>query len=172
MTTEEDQVTGNAQRAAELIRTGVAVHWPAGHLEIALIQIQRRRQARRAKLTVGALGLGGLAIFVALGGTSHVRELASNVLPDWMSPALFGLAPAAPAEDVATTTAQPVATPAIAAQAPAAGQSASAPVYGPAAPARAAVAEAVAPREGHLLQQRLVPRRQVAAARWMALAGQ
>jgi hypothetical protein len=170
MTTEEDQVTGNAQRAVELIRERVAVRWPAGHLEIALIQVQRRRQQRRAKLTAGALGVGGLAIFVALGGTQHVRELAANMVPDWMSPVVRGSVATAPAADVAATTVRPV--PAIAAPAATRGERASAPVYGPATPARSTVAEAVAPREGHLLQQRLVPRRQVAAARWMALAGQ
>src|SRR5262249_7134952 len=44
-------------------------------------------------------------------------------------------------------------------------------VFGPTAPTRVAAAAEPA-REGHLLQQRLVPRRTVAAARWAALAEQ
>jgi hypothetical protein len=174
MTTEEDQLTGNARRAAELIKDRVAVRWPAGHLEIALIQVQRRRQQRRAqKMTAGMLGLGGLGLFLALGGTAHVRQVASNVMPGWLASAVRGPVAVAPSVDVAPVP-QPVVEPL---PAPARGlaDSVPAPVYGPSypvysgVPARGAAVEA---REGHLIQQRLVPRRQVAAARWMALAGQ
>jgi hypothetical protein len=171
MTTEEDQVTGSVQRAVDLIRDKVVV-WPAGHLELALIQVQRRRQQRRAKLAAGALGAGGLALLLALGGASRVRDVASSVLPDWISPN-GRVAPSA-ATDVAATNAAPAAEGAAKLEDGAAARdSAPRAVFGPAAPSSGRLAEAaVPPREGHLLQQRLVPRRTVAAARWAALAEQ
>jgi transmembrane sensor len=47
-------------------------------------------------------------------------------------------------------------------------------LVGPPAPARLAAGGEPSPAapEGHLLQQRLVPRREVAASRWVALAGE
>ena len=67
------------------------MRWPAGHLEIALIQVQRRRQQRRSAVTAGVLGVGGLSLLVALGGGSQVRDLVAQVLPDWAAPAFDGL---------------------------------------------------------------------------------
>ena len=82
----------------------------------------------------------------------------------------FGVRITAPAQVEATPArlGQPLAE----AAAPAVGSPAEiAPRRGPHARRRArAPAEPV--REGHLLQQRLVPRRQVAAARWVTLAGE
>jgi hypothetical protein len=167
MTTEEEQLNGNAQRAVDLIRERMAVRWPAGHVEIALIQVQRRQQQRRAALTAGTLGVGGMALLLALGGASQVREAVSSIVPDWVSPSSHEVAPA---QIVAAPVAAPVVEPIEAKAEPAPVAAEPAVVYGPAAPARAG-AEA-APHEGHLLQQRLVPRRTVAAARWAALAEQ
>jgi transmembrane sensor len=164
MTTEEEQLTGNAQKVVELIRERMAVRWPPGHVEIALIQVQRKRQQRRAITRATALGVCGMALFLSFGGASRVYDLASSVAPDWFSPASHEAAPA-PAPGV--TPAPVVAAKTTAAPA----DSAPAVTFGPAEPARGAAAE-TAPREGHLLQQRLVPRRTVAAARWMALAEQ
>jgi hypothetical protein len=162
----DDELTANAQRAVGLIRDRVAVRWPAGHLEISLLQVQRRHQQRRAAVRGGALAVGGLALLLGLGGADRVRDLATQVMPSWMSAGEAGTdvpsgVPAA-APVVVATQEQPAAE--------IAGARAAARSVSPAAPSRGAASEA--PREGHLLQQRLVPRRQVAAARWMALAGQ
>jgi hypothetical protein len=159
-------VTENAQRMAELIRDKVGVRWPAGHVEIALIELQRRRQRRQVRWVGLGLGVGGLALVLGLGLASRphaTRDFLSQhqFLPTLASPpAAAGLRldpGVSPARAVATTPEARTAS--VATGTPNASGS--------------APAEAMAPvREGHLLQQRLVPRRQVAAARWVALAGE
>jgi hypothetical protein len=161
----ETEVTENAKRMAELIRDKVGVRWPAGHAEIALIELQRRRQGRKFRLLGLGLGAGGLALVVGFGLASrpHLRQTARDFLkprqflsmPTAVDPgASPGPAVAAPSQTLTASTRTPHAAVALP-------TSATAP------------AELVAPaRAGHLLAQRLLPRRQVAAARWVALAGE
>ena len=160
-------VSPNAQRAAALIRDQIAVRWPAGHVEIALIELQRRRQQRRyaaagATLSVGALGL---AVVLVLGPGSlralvPGRWLASNGAgPNGgeangvVSKLARVIAPARPSAPSSSSERAVVAEPASVAS-----------------PAHATAVEP--PVRGHVLQERLVPRRQVAAARWVMLADQ
>jgi hypothetical protein len=148
------------QRGAALIRDGVGVRWPAGHVEIALIQLQRRRQQRRYAAAGATLSVVGVGLIAALGFGGEIRgALAAHgvQLPG------FGVRAAV------THKVAPVPAPVVAESAPAA-SSAPAPVV---IPTPIAVRAAVEPaHEGHVLQQRLVPRRQVAAARWVTLAGE
>jgi hypothetical protein len=159
-------VSPNAQRAAAIIRDQIAVRWPAGHVEIALIQLQRRRQQRRyaaagATLSVGALGL---AVVLVLGpgsvrGLLPGRWLASigagpngagpNGVVSKLARVIAPAHPSAPATSERAVAIEPASV---------------------SAPARATAAEP--PVRGHVLQERLVPRRQVAAARWVTLADQ
>jgi hypothetical protein len=152
------------QRGAELIRDEVAVRWPAGHVELALIQLQRRRQQRRYRAAGATLSLAGIGLVVALGFGGQIRdEVAAR---GWFAP-VFQLGASAANSVRAKVPAAKVP--------PALAQAIAAPVVVPTpAPVRAQVAvEAAAPaREGHVLQQRLLPRRQVAAARWVTLAGE
>jgi transmembrane sensor len=149
---DSQELPAQVQRAAALIRNEVDVRWPAGHVEIALIQLQRRRHQRRTAALGMTLSVAGVALVLALGFRGYLRdELVSRGLAPSVSPP--------PASVVVDSLAAGL-PPAPAASAPAA--------------VVARAAEPPAPRavEGHLLQQRLVPRRQVAAARWMALAGE
>jgi hypothetical protein len=157
MSTDSQQLSAQSQRAATLIRDEVAVRWPAGHVELALIQLQRRRQQRRYARAGAALSVAGVGLALAVGFGGAVRdELAAR-----------GLVPALSPSPSMSTSAVP-------SGAKSAGVAASAPVVTLPSPiAVHATAESVqrAP-EGHLLQQRLVPRRQVAAARWVTLASE
>jgi transmembrane sensor len=152
------ELSPNAQRAAELIRDQVAVRWPAGHVEIALIELQRRRQQRRYAVAGATLSVGAVALALALGFGASVRELVPARLLATVAPRVAR--PVAPAVIAEPPPAQP----------PRAAEPASA------APGHAAASEASPeaspPVRGHLLQERLVPRRQVAAARWVTLADQ
>ena len=146
------ELSPNAQRAAELIRDQIAVRWPAGHVEIALIELQRRRQQRRYAAAGATLSVGAVALALALGFGQSVRELVPARLLATVAPRMAR--PVAPAVVAEPRPVQP----------PRAAEPASA------APGHAAASEAAAPVRGHLLQERLVPRRQVAAARWVTLA--
>jgi transmembrane sensor len=158
---QSQEIPARVLRGAGLIRDEVAVRWPAGHVELALIQLQRRRQQRRYRAAGAMLSVTGvsLAVALALGGQIRDQLAARGLLsaPAPVAPSETASTPPAPKSPAATRAPAPVVTPA------------------PAAPARAS-AEPVAPAqrtaEGHLLQQRLVPRRQVAAARWATLAGE
>ncbi len=158
---EEDQLTGNVLRGAELLRgLGEAgVRWPADHVELALVRMQRTRDRRRAVArtvqvgALGALGLGALLVFNSSSSPVQRWELKLVTAHAQTTPAAAHVG-AAPAAIEAPATVASVAPTAVA------GASATTPVAtGPARP-------------GHLLQQRVVPRRQVAAARWVALAGE
>jgi transmembrane sensor len=155
---EDENVTDttpNAERAVRLIQQKIAVRWPAGHVELALISLQRRRQQRRVAIAGATLGVGSLALLLAL-----VPELPRTVATN-LSSSLRSEKPAATSASAPSSTLVPLVR---AVPPPAA-------VPAPVAAAPKAPAAAPAPA-GHILQQRLVPRRQVAAARWVALAGQ
>jgi hypothetical protein len=158
---DSQELPARVLRGATLIRDEVSARWPAGHVEIALIKLQRRRQQRRYAVAGATLSVVGVGLVAALGFGGYVRdELASRGL-------IAPLPGAAPGEARGTDSAAPVATPA--AKTPPAVAVTSPVVIPLPVPARP-VAEP--PHEGHLLQQRLVPRRQVAAARWVTLAGE
>jgi transmembrane sensor len=146
------ETTPNAERAVRLIKQKMAVRWPQGHVELALISLQRRRQQRRVAVAGVTLGVGSLALLLAL----------APELPRTVASSFTSFRPAAPA---ANSVSAPTVVPLVRAVPPS-----TTPAPAPAAAPRMA-APAPAPA-GHLLQQRLVPRRQVAAARWVALAGQ
>jgi transmembrane sensor len=170
MDTGETKVTTDSSPAipervlkgAGLIRDEVSVRWPAGHVELALIQLQRRRQQRRYRAAGAMLSVAGagLVVALALGGQIRDELAARGLLPRFAAPASAPVKPA-PA---------PASSPSLAAG----------PIVVPTPTAARATAEPAAPAphaplamaEGHLLQQRLVPRRQVAAARWATLAGE
>lgn len=152
---EDENVTDttpNAERAVRLIQQRIAVRWPAGHVELALISLQRRRQQRRVALAGATLGVGSLALLLAL-----VPELPRTVADNF--------ARVRSTTPTATSVPSPTVVPLVRAVPPPAA------VPAPVVAAPKAPAAAPAPA-GHILQQRLVPRRQVAAARWVALAGQ
>ena len=160
--TGSQEIPARVLRGAGLIRDEVAVRWPAGHVELALIQLQRRRQQRRCRAAGAMLSVTGVGLGLALVFGGQIRDqLAARGL--YPRPAISS---SSATSETATAKASPVsgsasrAAPVIAA--------APSPVHAAAEPA------APAPRtaEGHLLQQRLVPRRQVAAARWVTLAGE
>jgi hypothetical protein len=156
------ELSPNAQRAAELIRDQVAVRWPAGHVEIALIQLQRRRQQRRYAVAGATLSVGAVALALALGFGASVRDLVpARLLASFAPAATRPARPAAPASVV-----EPRPEPASAAEPARAAEPASP------TPGHAASSETAAPVRGHLLQERLVQRRQVADARWVTLADQ
>jgi hypothetical protein len=150
------ETTPNAERAVRLIQQKIAVRWPAGHVELALISLQRKRQQRRVAVAGVGIGVGSLALLLAL-----VPELPRTVVSAVTSRNVAAPAVTTPAS-VAPISA-PVVVPTPAAAAPV--------VSAPVAAAPRASTPAPAPA-GHVVQQRLVPRRQVAAARWVALAGQ
>jgi transmembrane sensor len=155
-TTESQEIPARVLRGAGLIRDEVAVRWPAGHVELALIQLRRRRLQRRYRAAGTLLTVTGTGLALALVFAGQVRDQLAE----------RGLLPAPPAAPAAVATAStPKAVPVPAA-----------PVVVPVASPVRASAEPAAPAqrqvEGHLLQQRLVPRRQVAAARWVTLAGE
>jgi hypothetical protein len=157
---DSQEIPAVVLRGAGIIRDQVAVRWPAGHVEIALIQLQRRRQQRRYKAAGAALSMTGVALAVALGfgGRIHDELTARGVLarPGAPERAAASAPKVAPAREVAAASA-----------------TAPAQVVIPSpTPIRAEAQPATPAREGHLLQQRLVPRRQVAAARWVTLAGE
>ena len=152
-------------RGANMIRDEVAVRWPAGHVELALIQLQRRRLQRRYRAAGATLSVTGVGLALALvfGGQIRHELAARGLMPRLGAPASVEVgAPKAAAKPMAV----PASEPALAA----------APVVVPTSASARASAEPAAPAqrpvEGHLLQQRLVPRRQVAAARWATLAGE
>jgi len=58
---ESQELPINVLRGAALIRDEVSVRWPAGHVEIALIQLQRRRQQRRYAVAGATLRAARLA---------------------------------------------------------------------------------------------------------------
>jgi transmembrane sensor len=163
---ETEQNTGSQEiparvlRGAGLIRDEVQVRWPAGHVELALIQLQRKRQQRRYRAAGAVLSVTGVGLGLALAFGGQIRDqLAARGLYQRSGiSSSVGETAAAKASPVSGSTSKvaPVVVPA------------SSPVHASAEPA------APAPRtaEGHLLQQRLVPRRQVAAARWVTLAGE
>jgi hypothetical protein len=148
------ELSPNAQRAAEIIRDQVAVRWPAGHVEIALIELQRRRQQRRYAAAGATLSVGAVARALALGFGASVRDLVPPRL-------LASFAPSAPRVTRALAPAS-VAEP----------RSEPARVAEPASPTPGHAAASETPVRGHLLQERLVQRRQVADARWVTLADQ
>jgi hypothetical protein len=149
------------QRAVGIIRDGVDVRWPAGHVELALIRLQRRRQQRRTAIAGGTLSVTGAALAFALVFGGYVRdELAAS-----------GLVPASSSEKASSTSSSQSA-PAPAAVADSFAKSARARAA-PSVVVPAPFAVRAEPaHEGHLLQQRLIPRRQVAAGRWVTLAGE
>ena len=150
---EPKPLTPNVRRGVDIIKDRVTVRWPAGHVELALIQLQRRRQQRRALAKVAALvATGGLAFVVSWRATTHVRQ----------SVAERGFVSSLAEPRPKTVVAAPVAI--------AAGGAPTSPTAVAAATARAP-GNVEAPA-GHLLEQRLVPRRQVAGARWAALANE
>jgi hypothetical protein len=165
---DSQELPVQVQRGAALIREEVAVRWPAGHVEIALIQLQRRRHQRRTAALGMTLSVAGIGLALALGFGGYLRqEMAS-----------LGFAPLSSRSALVPSTSTVMAGTASAsthAAASVTAVAASVPSSTVSAGGRDA-AEPVAPvqhvTEGHLLQQRLVPRRQVAAARWMALAGE
>src|SRR5260221_4991579 len=71
------------QRGVGIIRDGVGVRWPAGHVELALIRLQRRRQQRRTAVAGAALSMTGVALAFALGFGGYVRDelAASGLMP-------------------------------------------------------------------------------------------
>jgi hypothetical protein len=154
---EEDQLTGNVLKGAELLRGDGGVRWPADHVELALVRMQRTRERRRAvarTVQVGALGALGLGALLVFGPSSPVRRweltpVAAHSAATTPGAAHVSAAPAASEGPAAVAIVAPTVT-------------ASAPLAAPAADAPV--------RPGHLLHQRVVPRRQVAAARWVALA--
>jgi transmembrane sensor len=146
---EEAPLTGNVLRGAELLRASGGVRWPSDHVELALVQMQRTRERRRAVARTGAFGALGLGAALLFG--PQLLEPRGEVAPVAVTaPEAAKPAPARPPTEVA----------------PAAAPTPSAPA--PAPTSSREVAEA--PKPGHLLQQRVLPRRQVAAARWVALA--
>jgi tetratricopeptide (TPR) repeat protein len=154
---EEDQLTGNVLRGTELLRGDGGVRWPADHVELALVRLQRTRERRRAvarTAQVGALGVLGVGALLAFGPSSAILGRHAESVPVVAQTATVpGAVPSRPAPSASDTPAA-VAAP-VAPTAPVARRETT-----PEAPAR----------PGHLLQQRVVPRRQVAAARWVALA--
>lgn len=159
MDKDVEELPVRLQRGVGIIRDGVGVRWPAGHVELALIRLQRRRQQRRTAIAGATLSVTGVALAFALGFGGYVRdELAAS-----------GLVPASSETASSTSTSRPMPAPASVA-----GSSEKI--------ARAGASSVVTPtpiavraepaHEGHLLQQRLVPRRQVAAGRWVTLAGE
>jgi len=154
---DSQELPARLQRGAAIIRHEVAVRWPQGHVEIALIKLQRRRQQRRYAVAGATLSVVGVGLIGWMGFGGYVRdELAARGLLGPTSPSMSGVASGALAAAPAAAPPKvnvPTVVPLVAPTAP--------------APARASAEPA-----GHLLQQRLVPRRQVAAARWVALAGE
>jgi transmembrane sensor len=164
---ESQELPVRVLRGAGLIRDGVAVRWPAGHVELALIQLQRRRQQRRFAAAGATLSVAAVGLVVALGFGGQIRdELASRGFLSPLSGASFSHTRAA-GDSLTTAPPAPKAAPASPVAPAPVVIVAPIPVHASAAPATHE-----APHEGHLLQQRLVPRRQVAAARWMTLAGE
>jgi transmembrane sensor len=163
--TGSQEIPARILRGAGIIRDEVAVRWPAGHVELALIQLQRRRQQRRYRAAGAMLSVTGVGLMVALAFGGQIRDqLASRGL----LPAPFGTFGSS--SETAATPAAPKSRPVAPVIAPVVVPSAPAPALAHASAEPAAPAQRVA--EGHLLQQRLVPRRQVAAARWATLAGE
>jgi transmembrane sensor len=154
------EIPPSVLRGAGLIRDEVAVRWPAGHVELALIQLQRRRLQRRYRAAGATLSIAGVGLAAALVFGGQLRDqLAARGL----------VAPPAGAPTVAAAAVSKRSPASVPALAPA-------PVVVPVTTVARASAEPAVPAqrpvEGHLLQQRLVPRRQVAAARWVTLAGE
>jgi transmembrane sensor len=150
---QSQEIPARVLRGVGLIRDEASVRWPAGHVELALIQLQRRRQQRRYRAAGALLSVTGVGLAAALvfGGQMRDQLAARGLL-------------SRPVSVLASTKTAPASAPV------------TAPVVVPTTPPARASAEPATPAqrpvEGHLLQQRLVPRRQVAAARWVTLAGE
>ncbi|HVU49816.1 MAG TPA: hypothetical protein VHL80_03960, partial [Polyangia bacterium] len=82
-TTESQEIPARILRGAGLIREEVAVRWPAGHVELALIQLQRRRLQRRYRAAGALLTVtgAGLALALAFGGQLRDQLTARGLLP-------------------------------------------------------------------------------------------
>jgi hypothetical protein len=160
---DSQEIPARVLRGAGIIRDEVGVRWPAGHVELALIQLQRRRQQRRYAAAGATLSVTGVGLALALAFGGQIRdELAARGF----------IRPVAGASSATTTSAR-LAAPVAPASISSSAQLVPAPVVVAApVPVHAAAEPAPPAREGHLLQQRLVPRRQVAAARWVTLAGE
>ena len=158
--TGSQEIPARILRGAGLIRDEVAVRWPAGHVELALIQLRRRRLQRRYRAAGAVLSVTGVGLAVALvfGGQLRDELAARGLVPSAVGTSSVAVALPPKAAPPSATSAAPVVVQV----------AASAPARASAEPA----ASAPRPVEGHLLQQRLVPRRQVAAARWVTLAGE
>jgi transmembrane sensor len=159
-TEQSKEIPARVLRGAGLIRDEVGVRWPAGHVELALIQLQRRRQQRRYRAAGAMLSVTGVGLALALAFGGQIRdELAARglVTPVAGAPSSVASTASATKASPASVTAAPVA-PVIVVPSP--------------SPSLARATSEAPAHEGHLLQQRLVPRRQVAAARWATLAGE
>jgi len=156
--TGSQEIPARILRGAGLIRDEVAVRWPAGHVELALIQLRRRRLQRRYRAAGAVLSVTGVGLAVALvfGGQLRDELAARGLVPSAVGTSSVASAPTPKAEPPSSATPAPVVVP----------------VPAPARASAEPAASAPRPVEGHLLQQRLVPRRQVAAARWVTLAGE
>ncbi|HVR01654.1 MAG TPA: hypothetical protein VMT47_05955 [Polyangia bacterium] len=156
-----EELPVSLQRAVGIIRDGVGVRWPAGHVELALIRLQRRRQQRRTAVAGATLSVTGVALAFALGFGGYLRDelAASGLMPAASSAtasSIFRSRPTPVPASVAGSSAKP------AREGGASSVVIPTPITVHAEPAH----------EGHLLQQRLVPRRQVAAGRWVTLASE
>jgi transmembrane sensor len=144
----------NITRATEIIRNTVAVSWHAGHVELALIELDRRRRRRRQTLVGASVGTGAVALALALAGgrtPAPATPTATRGSPPSPLPVSVPVSVPVPVPDPPRLIVH---------------DHASAPAVAPAnAPSHAA-----APT-GRLLQERIIPRRQVAAERWVSLAG-
>ena len=78
---DSQEIPARVLRGAGLIREEVGVRWPAGHVELALIQLQRRRQQRRFAAAGATLSVTGVGLVVALVFGGQIRdELAARGL--------------------------------------------------------------------------------------------
>ena len=147
---------GPAGRGAHQGRGGRAL--ARGSRRARAHPLQRRRQQRRtAVCRATTLSVTGVALLLALGfgGRAPRDELAARGISRRRRRRRRRSSPSAPSPARPGAPAAPSASASIA----------------PVGVEATRVSSAPAPSKGHLLQQRLVPRRQVAAARWVALAG-
>src|SRR5450432_3670160 len=83
---DSQELPAQVQRAAALIREEVDVRWPAGHVEIALIQLQRRRHQRRTAALGMTLSVAGVALVLALGFRGYLRDELGSRAPSASPP--------------------------------------------------------------------------------------
>src|SRR5215831_3755126 len=83
------EIPAQVLRGAGLIRDEVSVRWPAGHVELALIQLQRRRLQRRYRAAGAMLGVTGVGLAIALGFGGQIRDelAARGLMPRIAAPA-------------------------------------------------------------------------------------